>query len=162
GAGGAIAFDIVARSPADGYTLLGASVGLLATSRLLKKVAFDPAAAFEPIVEMTAQPYMVVAFPGAPFRSIPELIAYARAHPGAVTHASSGPGSASHLGPELFKSMTGVNLTRVSYKGLPQALNDLVSGQVHVLFGTVLSAAPYIRAGRVTPIAVTTRRRLSA
>ena len=162
GAGGAIAFDIVARSPGDGYTLLGASVGLLSTSRLLKKVTYDPVAAFEPIIEMTAQPYIVIAHPGAPFRAIPELIAYARANPGKVNYASSGTGSASHLGTELFKSMTGVSLTRVSYKGLPQALNDLAAGQVHVLFGTVLSAAPYIKSARVTPIAVTTRQRLSA
>ena len=162
GAGGAIAFDIVARSPGDGYTLLGASVGLLSTSRLLKKVTYDPVAAFEPIIELTAQPYMVVANPGAPFRTIPELIAYARANPGKVNYASSGTGSASHLGTELFKSMTGISLTRVSYKGLPQALNDLAAGQVHLLFGTVLSAAPYIKAARITPIAVTTRQRLSA
>ena len=162
GAGGAIAFDIVARAPADGHTLLGASVGLVATSRVLKKVTFDPVVAFEPIIEMTAQPYIVIVYPGAPFRTIPELIAYARASPGKINYASSGAGSASHLGTELFKSMTGVNLTRVSYKGLPPALNDLVAGQVHVLFGTVLSAAPFIKAGRVTAIAVTTRQRLSA
>jgi tripartite-type tricarboxylate transporter receptor subunit TctC len=79
-----------------------------------------------------------------------------------VNYASSGTGSASHLGTELFKSMAGVSLTRVSYKGLPQALNDLAAGQVHVLFGTVLSAAPYIKTARVTPIAVTTRQRLGA
>lgn len=162
GAGGAIAFDIVARAPADGHTLLGASVGLVATSRVLKKVTFDPLVAFEPVIEMTAQPYIVIAYPGAPFRSIQELIAYARAHPGKINYASSGAGSASHLGTELFKSMTGISLIRVSYKGLPPALNDLVAGQVHVLFGTVLSAAPFIKAGRVTAIAVTTRQRLSA
>ena len=162
GAGGAIAFDIVARSAADGYTLLGASVGLLSTSLLLKKVAYDPVTAFEPIIEMTAQPYIVITHPGAPFRTVPELIAYARANPGKVNYASSGTGSASHLGTELFKSMTGVSLTRVSYKGLPPALNDLAAGQIHVLFGTVLSAAPYIKSARVMPIAVTTRQRLSA
>jgi tripartite-type tricarboxylate transporter receptor subunit TctC len=162
GAGGAMAMEVVIRAPADGYTLLSASVGLVATARLLKKVSADPTILFEPIIEMTAQPYVVLVSPSAPYRSIPELISHARAHPGTINYASSGTGSASHLGTELFKSMANVNLTRIAYKGLGQALNELVAGQVHVLFSTFVSATPYIKSGRVRPIAVTRLQRLSS
>jgi tripartite-type tricarboxylate transporter receptor subunit TctC len=162
GAGGAIAMDVVTRSTPDGYTLLSASVGLTSTARLLGKVAFDPARGFGPIVEMTSQPYVVIVSPSASYRTIQELIAYARKNPGAINYASSGNGSGSHLGTELFKSMARVDLTRVSYKGVAQALNELAAGQVHVLFTTFVSSMAFIKSSRVVPIAVTTRQRLDS
>lgn len=160
GAGGAIAMDLTARSPADGYTLLSASIGLVATAKPLKKISYEPLAAFEPVVQITSQPYVVMAAPSAPFNSIQELLAVARAKPGSLNYASSGAGSASHLGTELFKAMAKVDLVHVPYKGLALALNDVAAGQVHVLFGTLVSGLPYIRPKRVKLIAVTTPHRL--
>ena len=160
GAGGAIAMDLMARSPADGYTLLSASVGLLSTAKALKKISYEPLDAFEPVVQVTSQPYVVMAAPAAPFNSIQELLAIARAKPGSLNYASSGAGSASHLGTELFKAMAKIDLVHVPYKGLALALNDVAAGQVHVLFGTLVSGLPYIRSRRVRLIAVTTPHRL--
>ena len=153
GAGGAIAMDLMARSPADGYTLLSASVGLLSTAKALKKISYEPLDAFEPVVQVTSQPYVVMAAPAAPFNSIQELLAIARAKPGSLNYASSGAGSASHLGTELFKAMAKIDLVHVPYKGLALALNDVAAGQVHVLFGTLVSGLPYIRSKRVRLIA---------
>lgn len=160
GAGGAIAMDLAAHSPADGYTMLSASVGLVATATALHKVTFDTRMAFDPVVRMTSQPYIVVANPAAPFNSVHELIVFAKAHPGALAYASSGTGSASHLGTELFKSMAGLSMVHVPYKGLAQAINDVSAARVQVLFSTVVSASPYLKLNRLKPIAVTTLRRL--
>ena len=162
GAGGAIAMETVARATADGYTLLSASVGLVATATALRKVPFDTNAAFDPVLRMTSQPYIVVVNPAVAINSMQELIAYAKANPGALNYASSGTGSASHLGTELFKSMSGLNLVHVPYRGLAQAINEVAAGQVQVLFSTVVSAAAFLRMNRVRPIAVTTLRRLQA
>ncbi len=162
GAGGAIAMETVARASADGYTILSASVGLVATATALRKVSFDTNAAFDPVLRMTSQPYIVVVNPAVSINSMQELMAYAKANPGALNYASSGTGSASHLGTELFKSMSGLNLVHVPYRGLAQAINEVAAGQVQVLFSTVVSAATYLRMNRVKPIAVTTLRRLPA
>ncbi len=162
GAGGAIAMELARAATPDGYTLLSASVGLVSTARLLKKVAFDTTAAFEPIVQMTSQPYVLVVPRGVPFGSLSELIAFARARPGVLNYASSGMGTASHLGAELFKSMARVELTHVPYKGLAQAITEMASGQTQVLFGTVVSALPFIKSGRLRVLAVATSRRLNA
>jgi tripartite-type tricarboxylate transporter receptor subunit TctC len=162
GAGGAIAMETVARATADGYTLLSASVGLVATATALRKVPFDTNAAFDPVLRMTSQPYIVVVNPAVAIQSMQELIAYAKANPGALNYASSGTGSASHLGTELFKSMSGLNLVHVPYRGLAQAINEVAAGQVQVLFSTVVSAAAFLRMNRVRPIAVTTLKRLPA
>lgn len=162
GAGGAIAMETVARATADGYTLLSASVGLVATATALRKVPFDTNAAFDPVLRMTAQPYIVVVNPAVAIHSMQELVAYAKANPGALNYASSGTGSASHLGTELFKSMSGLNLVHVPYRGLAQAINEVAAGQVQVLFSTVVSAAAFLRMNRVRPIAVTTLKRLPA
>lgn len=162
GAGGAIAMDTVARATADGYTILSASVGLVATATALRKVSFDTNAAFDPVVRMTSQPYVVVLNPAVTVNSLQELITYAKANPGALNYASSGAGSASHLGAELFKAMAGVNMVHVPYRGLAQAITEVAAGQVQVLFSTVVSAAAFLRLNRLKPIAVTTLRRLPA
>jgi len=162
GAGGAIAMETVARATADGYTILSASVGLVATATALRKVPFDTNAAFDPVLRMTSQPYIVIVNPAVAINTPQELIAYAKANPGALNFASSGTGSASHLGTELFKSMAGINMVHVPYRGLAQAINEVAAGQVQVLFSTVVSAAAYLRMNRVKPIGVTTLRRLPA
>ena len=162
GAGGAIAIDLVARADADGYTVLSASVGLVATATALRKVSFDTSAAFDTVLRMTSQPYIVVVNPAVAINSLQELITHAKANPGALNYASSGAGSASHLGTELFKAMAGLNMVHVPYRGLAQAINEVAAGQVQVLFSTVVSASAYLRLNRLKPIAVTTLRRLVA
>lgn len=162
GAGGSIAMDLITKSTSDGYTLLSASVGLVSTAKLLNKVTFDPATAFEPVVQMTSQPYVVIVNAEVPFKTISALISYAQQRPGVLNYASSGKGSASHLGTESFKSMARIEMTHVPYKGLGQALTEMAGGQVQVLFSTIVSALPHIKLGRIRPIAITTNRRLSS
>ena len=127
GAGGTIAMGLVAQADPDGYTFLVGSVGLVATATLLKKVPFDVRLAYEPIVQMTANLSL-------PVMSVEDLIAYAKSKPGALNYASSGNGSPTHLGMELFKSMAGVSMVHVPYKGVVQGLTDLIGGQIQVLF----------------------------
>ena len=159
GAGGAIAMDLMARSPADGYTLLSASVGLLSTAKALKKISYEPLDAIEPVVQVTSQPYVVMAAPAAPFNSIQELLALARAKPGSLNYASSGAGSASHLGTELFKAMAKINVVHVPYKGVALALNDLIAGRVQLMFPTPGSVTQHVKTGRLRALAVTSARR---
>lgn len=162
GAGGAIAMDLMTKSAPDGYTLLSASVGLVSTAKLLKKVSYEPAQVFDPVIQMTSQPYVVIVGADVPFKTISGLIDYAKQRPGVLNYASSGKGSASHLGTELFKSMAHIDMTHVPYKGLGQALTEMVSGATQVLFSTVVSASTYLKQGRIRPIAVTTGKRLAA
>jgi len=154
GAGGAIAMELTARATPDGHTLLFASMGLVATATLLKKVAFDTQHAFTPIGQMTVQPYLLAVNPALPFAGVRELIAYARANPGALNYASSGTGSGSHLGMERFKRMAGIDIVHVPYKGSSQAVADLAGGQIQVLFASAITAMPFVRSGRFRVLAV--------
>ena len=160
GAGGNVAGEIVAKAPADGYTLLMGNNSILATNATLyKNMSFDPAKDLAPIALIASQPNILVVHPSLPVKSVKELIAFAKARPGQLNYASSGSGAAAHLAAELFKSMTGVNMVHIPYKGAVPALTDVLSGQCQLIFATALSVQPFLQGGRLRPLAVSTAKR---
>jgi tripartite-type tricarboxylate transporter receptor subunit TctC len=160
GAGGNLAAEVVARSAPDGNTWLLGNNSILATNAALySHLPFDPEKDFAPVALVGIQPNMLVVHPSVPARSVAELIAYAKQHPGKLNYASTGAGVASHLSGELFKSMTGIDMVHVPYKGAQPALTDVIAGQCQVMFATSASAIPYVKAGRLRALAVTTAHR---
>ena len=161
GAGGNIAGEIVAKSPADGYTLLMGNNSILATNAALyKNMGFDPVKELAPVTLVASQPNILVVNPTVPAKSVKEFIAYAKAQAGKLNYASSGSGAAAHLAAELFKSMTGVRMTHVPYKGGGPALIDVLAGQCQLMFATALAVQPYLQSNRLRPLAVTTAKRM--
>jgi tripartite-type tricarboxylate transporter receptor subunit TctC len=150
GASGHIGADSVAQSPADGYTLLMSS-----TASLTEKNVGQ----FAPVTLVSASPYVVTINPNVPAADIRELIAVAKASPGKLTYGSSGTGAASHLSAELFKSMAGVDLLHVPYKGTGQALTDLLAGQVDLMFAPAQTVSSHVKAGKLRALATTGEKR---
>ncbi len=160
GAGGNIGGALAARAPADGYTLFMGTVGTHAiNAALYKKMPFNPIKDFQPLSRVANVPNLLVANPNQPFRTVPELIAYAKAHPGQVNFGSSGSGSSIHLSGELFKMMTKTDMVHVPYKGSAPAVTDLLGNQIAIMFDNMPSAINHVRAGKLRPIAVTTAKR---
>ncbi|MGJ7579047.1 Bug family tripartite tricarboxylate transporter substrate binding protein [Variovorax sp. RHLX14] len=160
GAGGNIGAQAVARATADGYTLVMGTVGTHAINpSLYKKMPYDHIKDFAPISRVTAVPNVLVANPAQPYKTVKELIAYGKANPDKLTFASSGSGTSIHLAGELFKSMTGITMQHIPYKGSSPALTDLMAGQTNVMFDNLPSAIQFIKAGKLRPIAVTTIKR---
>jgi tripartite-type tricarboxylate transporter receptor subunit TctC len=153
GASGHSGAELVASSPPDGYTLLMSSTASLTPKNVDK---------FAPITLVSASPYVVVVNPKVPATSIAQLVAYAKAHPGKLSFGSSGTGAASHLAGELFKSMAGVDMLHVPYKGTGQAVKDLIGGQIDVMFAPGETVMPQVKAGRLRALAVTSAKRASA
>ena len=153
--GGTIAGEIVAHAAADGYTLLyyGSTFWLLPLMR--KQMPYDVARDFAPVTLAVATPAVLVVHPAVAARSVRELIALAKARPGQLNYASAAAGTATHLAAELFKSMAGVDLVRVPYKGTGAALNDLLGGQTQLMFAVAASVVPHVKAGRLRALAVT-------
>jgi tripartite-type tricarboxylate transporter receptor subunit TctC len=160
GAGGMIGQDLVAKAPADGYTLLFSAAGPLAvTPHAYAKVPYDPIHAFTPITLIAKAPLLLVANPKLGIDSVQELIAAARKNPGKITYASFGTGSAAHLAGELFKSVAGVDMVHVPYKGSAPGLVDVIGGQVNVMFDVLVSALPQVQAGKLKALAITLGQR---
>ncbi len=159
GAGSTIGTDLVAKATPDGHTLLAVAASFTMSPALYKKLPFDPVRDFSAVTLLSALPNILVVHPALPVATLKELIALAKARPGQINYASSGPGGSGHLAGELFKSVTHTNLVHVPYRGAPPALNDLVAGQVQVMFGTMLAAVPHVRSGKVRAIAVTGPKR---
>jgi len=155
---GVIPGQIVSKAPPDGHTLL-VTTGLLWILPLIQSAPFDAARDFAPVMLIASTPSVLVTHPSLPVKSVRELIALAKARPGELDYASGATGSGSHLAAELFKSMTGLNIVRVPYKGAGPAILGLVSGQVHLMFATTTSSQPHIAAHRMKPLAVTSARR---
>jgi tripartite-type tricarboxylate transporter receptor subunit TctC len=159
GAGNNIGTEAVVRAPADGHTLLLITPANAINATLYGKLNFDFIKDIAPVGGITQVSNVVLVHPSVPARTIPELIAYAKANPGKVNMASGGNGTSAHVAGELFKLMTGVDLVHVPYRGAGAALPDLLGGQVQVMFGTMPSSIEYIRAGHVRALAVTTAAR---
>jgi tripartite-type tricarboxylate transporter receptor subunit TctC len=162
GAGGRVAMETTAQAAPDGYTITMISGTTTASSNLYKNLPYDFAKDFAPISQVTEQPYVVLVPNALPVKSIPELIALAKAKPGALNYGSSGTGGMQHLSGTLLSQMASITMVHVPYKGGGQVIIDLVSAQVQLAFLNPLGARPHIASGRVRGIAVTTRKRAQA
>ena len=152
--GGVIPGEIVARAPADGHTLLVMSSSLW-IGQLLRKVPYDAVRDFAPITLADRAPNVLVVHPSLPVRSVRELIALARSRPGMLNYSSAGTASSSHLSGELFKALAGVNIVNIQYKNNSQETVDLLAGNIQLAFGTASVVVPYVRAGKLRALAVT-------
>jgi tripartite-type tricarboxylate transporter receptor subunit TctC len=160
GASGNIGADFVAKSPPDGYTLLMSSTAALAASpAVYPNLPYQPLRDFSPIILIAIQPSVLVVNPNVPVRTVAELIALAKAKPGAINYGSAGVGNSQHLAAELFSFYTKVNMTHVPYKGGSLAMTDLIGGTVDIMFEPIPNAIAHIRSGRLRALAVTTRER---
>jgi len=162
GGGTNIGTEAVVRAPADGYTLLLVAPPNASNATLYQKLNFNFIRDIAPIAGVMRGPFVMLLNPSIPADSVPEFIAYAKAHPGMINFASGGIGFATHLAGELFKGMTGVKMVHVPYRGQGPAMTDLLSGQVQVMFDPVVSSIAHIRAGKLRPLAVTTSMRSEA
>lgn len=147
--------ELVAKAPADGYTLLAIGSVLWLTPLLQDHVPYDPVKDFSPISVTGRSINILVVHPSVAANSVTELIALARLKPGQLNYATGGTGASNHLAAELFKSMAGIDLVRIPYKGSGPAVNDLVSGQVHIMFPTTAAGLPHVRSGRLKALGVT-------
>jgi tripartite-type tricarboxylate transporter receptor subunit TctC len=155
GAGGNIGADLVAKAPADGYTLVMGNIGTHAVNPfLMKNMPFDPLKDFVPIAHVLDAEGLLVVHPSLPVKSVPELVSYARANPNKLSYASGGVGTTSHLAGELFKSMAKVDMVHVPYKGNSPAITDVLGGQAQMIFATMPTVIEQARAGRLRAIAV--------
>jgi len=160
GAGGNIGAEIVARAPADGYTIMIGHVGTHAINiALYQKVPYDPVRDFTPISLLATLPLALVVHPSVPAHNIKELIALAQKRPGDMNFASAGNGGPTHLTGEVLKSMAKVNIVHVPFKGNAQALTELISGRVQMMFSNLLTSMPHVRAGKLRAIAISTAKR---
>jgi tripartite-type tricarboxylate transporter receptor subunit TctC len=162
GAGGNIATEVVARAPADGYTLLMVNSSHAINASLYEKLNFNFIRDIAPVASFYRVPNVMVINPSFSAKTVPEFIAYAKANPGKINMASSGMGTTPHLCGELFKMMTGVNMVHVPYRGAAPAVTDLLAGQVQVMFDTMSTSIEYIRAGKLRALAVTAATRTQA
>jgi len=158
-----VGLDLTAKSPPDGYTLCMGPIGALAITRhLVANLPYNIERDFQPIVVIAKGHLLLAASPNAPFRSVKELIAYAKANPGKLSNASSSNGSPGHVGGELFKFMTGTDIVHVPYKGGALAINDLIAGRVQLMFESLNSIAPFARSGAVQALGVSGEHRSPA
>ena len=163
GAGGNIGAELVARAPADGYTLIIVANGMAVNPALYGRLNYDPVKDFAPVSLLAVVPNVLVANKARRKEStVKEVVAQAKAAPGKYTYASAGNGTSIHLAGELFTSMAGVDMLHIPYKGSGPAMTDLLGGQVDYMFDSITSAKPHIESGKLTAIAVTTSKRSSA
>lgn len=159
GAGGIIGAEIAARAAPDGHTLVMVSSSHTVHPSMHKKLPYDTVKDFAPVTMLATYPFLLVAHPSVQAKGVSELIGWAKAKPGGLSYASSGPGSAAHLAAELFRSMSGADLTHVPYKGSGPAIIAIVAGEAAVGFYSVSATAQHVRAGRLKALAITGARR---
>jgi tripartite-type tricarboxylate transporter receptor subunit TctC len=160
GAGGVIGAEIAAKAPADGYTIFISSPGALTIlPHLRRDVPYDTLRDFAPVSLISIGPFVLITNPGLPVKNVKELIALAKAQPGKLNYASAGNGVANHLAMELFKQMTGVDIVHVPYKGAPQAVTDVVGGNMNMMFNSIAPIVGHIKAGRVRVLGIASAKR---
>jgi tripartite-type tricarboxylate transporter receptor subunit TctC len=160
GAGGSVGAELAARAPADGYTLFLAGVGSHAVNpNFHRSLPYDPIKDFAPVCLVASAPSVLVVNPALPARSLAEFTAYARANPGKLNYASNGNGSAAQLAAVLYETMADVRMVHVPYKGIAPAMTDLLSGEVQLMFGTIVALVPHIQARKLRALAVTSKKR---
>jgi tripartite-type tricarboxylate transporter receptor subunit TctC len=162
GAGTVIGTDNVAKSPPDGYSLLMATFAHAVNPALQSRLPYSTTQSFAPVALVGRSPNVLVVNPGKPFKSVADVLAYARANPGKLTYGSFGNGTSAHLAGELFKSLAKVDMVHVPYKGSSPALTDLLGGQIDLMFTTVASVAQYIKSERLRALSVTSATRSAA
>ena len=163
GGGGNIGADFVAKAPADGYTLVMGNIGSHAVNPyLIKNMPYDPLKDFEPVAYVLDAEGLLVVNPAIPVKNVNELIAYVKARPGQVSYGSGGMGTTSHLAGELFKSLAKVDMTHIPYKGNAPAITDLIGGQTQIMFATMPTVLPYVKADKLRALAVIGSSRASS
>ena len=159
GAGSMIANEYVAKAAPDGYTLLIVSGAFVTQAATTKKLPYDPLRDFAMVSRIATAPNALIVHPSMPMKSVAELVAYAKAHPGEVSYGSPGVGSSPHLSMELFKSIAKINVVHIAYKGAMPALADLTGGQIPVMLANLPALLPHIQSGRIRALAVTAAKR---
>lgn len=163
GAGGSIGVEYAVRQPADGYTLIYGTQGTHAANlALYKNVRYDPVKDFTPVHGMSESPLILVINPNKPFKTVPELVAYAKQNPGKLNFGSAGAGTATHLTAELFQTTAGIKMTHVPYKGSSPALTDLIAGNLDLAFDYAAVVLPFVQSGKLKALAVTGKSRLGS
>ena len=159
GAGGNVSTEFVVNAPPDGYTILMASTAVFTNASLYDNLSFNFIRDIAPVGTVTRSTFVMVTNPSFPAKTIPELIAYAKANPGKIAVGSAGTGTVTHVAGELFKMMAGIDWVHVPYRGEPPALNDLLAGRIQLNFGTLAGSGEFIRTGKLRALAVTTAQR---
>jgi len=159
GSGGVVGTEVVAKAPADGYTLLMAYHSHVINPALYPKLPFDTLKAFAPITQVAVQPQLFNVHPSLPARNVKEFIALAKARPGQLLYGSAGSGSGGHLATEIFCSMAGIKMTHVPYKGASPALIDTIAGNTQLMVASLISSLPHVRSGRLRAMGVTSAKR---
>ena len=161
GAGGNVGAEVAAKAAPDGYTMLMGAVALVVSPYLYARLPFDPLTDLAPVTQVNSAPLMLVVHPSLPVTSVAELIAYAKARPGQLNYGSGGVGATPFLATELFKSMAGIDVVHVPYKGGAPALADLVAGQLSFMIENVPGTLPFVKDGKLRALAITSRQRLA-
>ena len=160
GGGGVIGWNAVAKSPADGYTVLATELSFAIAPGLIPSLPFDPRKDFQHVVTATAVPHALVVTPSLPVKNVQQFLALAKARPGELNYGSGGNGTNTHLGSELLKNLTGINMAHIPYKGAGAVLQDLMGGQVQALISAVPTILPYVNSGRLRALMVTDDKRV--
>lgn len=159
GAAAMIGSEAAARAPGDGYTLLMSGPASMVTNRFLyKKLSYDPDA-FEKVAVVAITPNILLSNPSLPFKTLPEMVAYAKANPGKLTYASFGSGTTSHIAGEMLKAVAGIDIVHVPYKGAGEAIPALLSGQVSMYFDTIMTGLPFVKSGKLRALGMSTAKR---
>ena len=159
GAGGLIATEIAARATPDGYTLLFTSPPHAINAALYRKAKYDPVKDFEPVIQVVATALVLTVNVATPFKSVQDLVAYAKSNPGKLSYGSGGSGATGHLAMELLKSVTGTDIVHVPYKGTGPVMTDLIGGQIQMTIGSAAPTIPQVKAGKLRALAVTSKTR---